>query len=88
MKPFTRPLKSTRLLDQIRERIKHVHYSLSTEKVYLYWMRFFMRWHGRGGQIQHPRGIGALGVEAFVTMLATKPKVSRVQYRHDYLRRP
>ena len=29
-------LQSIRLLDQVRERIRYLHYSLSTEKVYLY----------------------------------------------------
>ena len=76
MKPGTPPLKSTRLPDQMRERIRYMHYSLSTEKVYLYWARFFIRWHGRGGQMQHPRDIGAPGVGAFLTMLATERKVS------------
>ena len=56
MKPGTFvPLKSVRLLDQVRERALYLHYSLSTEKVYLYWVRFFIRWHG----MQHPRDIGA-----------------------------
>ena len=63
-------------MDQMRERIRYSHYSLSTEKVYLYWVRVFIHWHGRGGQMQHPRNIGAPGVEAFLTMLATERKVS------------
>ena len=62
MKPGTPPLQSTRLLDQMRERIRHMHYSLSTEKTYMYWVRFFIRWHGRTGQMQHPRNICALGL--------------------------
>ncbi len=76
MKPGTPPLQSTRLLDQMRERIRYMHYSLSTEKVYLYWVRFFIRWHGRGGQMKHPRTMGAPEIEAFLTMLATERKVS------------
>ena len=56
MKPGTPPLQSTRLLDQVRERIRYMHYSLSTEQVYLYWVRFFIRWSGRSGEMQHPRG--------------------------------
>ena len=64
MKPGTPPLQSTRLLDQLRERIRYIHYSLSTEKVYLYWVRFFIRWHGRGGQMKHPRTMGAPEIEA------------------------
>jgi len=76
MKPGTPPLQSTRLLDQLRERIRYMHYSLSTEKVYLYWVRFFIRWHGRGGQMRHPRTMGATEIEAFLTMLATERMVS------------
>jgi integron integrase len=72
MKPGNPPLQSTRLLDQVRERIRYLHYSLSTEKVYLYWIRFFIRWHG----LKHPRDMGARQVEAFLTMLATQRKVS------------
>ncbi|MDB5940836.1 MAG: integrase [Ramlibacter sp.] len=63
---------SKRLLDQVRERARYLHYSLGTEKVYLYWVRFFIRWHG----LRHPRDMGAPEVEAFLTMLATERKVS------------
>ena len=70
------PLRSVRLLDQVRERIRYLHYSLSTEKVYLYWVRFFIRWNANSGQMRHPRDMGASEVEAFLTMLATERKVS------------
>ena len=76
MKPRNPPLQSLRLLDQVRERIRYLHYSLSTEQVYLYWVRFFVRWHGRNGTMTHPRDMGAKQVEAFLTMLATERKVS------------
>lgn len=76
MKPRNPPLQSLRLLDQVRERIRYLHYSLSTEKTYLYWVRFFIRWHGRNGKMTHPRDMGAKQVEAFLTMLATERKVS------------
>ena len=33
------PLRSTRLLDQLRERLRYAHYSLSTERSYVYWVR-------------------------------------------------
>ena len=55
MKPGTQPLRSARLMDQVRERIRYLHYSLSTEKVYLYWVRFYTRWHAKSGQMRHPR---------------------------------
>lgn len=43
-KPGTPALQSTRVLNQLRERIRYMHYSLSTEQVYDYWVRFFIRW--------------------------------------------
>jgi site-specific recombinase XerD len=76
MKPGTPPLQSIRVLDQLRERIRYMHYSLSTEQVYVYWVRFFIRWSGHGGQMRHPRELGASEVEAFLSMLATERKVS------------
>ena len=36
-------MQSIRLPGQLRERIPYMHYSLATEKVYLYWVRFFIR---------------------------------------------
>ncbi|RJP64421.1 MAG: integron integrase [Comamonadaceae bacterium] len=76
MKPGSPSFVSTRLLDQLRERIRYLHYSLQTEKAYLYWVRFFIRWHGRGGVMQHPRDMGAAEVEAFLNMLANERQVS------------
>lgn len=76
MKPGTPVLRSTRLLDQVRERVRYRHYSLSTEKAYLYWVRFFIRWHGRAGGVRHPRDMGAPEMEALLTMLAIECRVS------------
>ena len=76
VKPGTPVLQSTRVLDQLRERIRYMHYSLSTEQVYVYWVRFFIRWSGNGGAMRHPRDMGASEVEAFLTHLATDCKVS------------
>ena len=68
----TPSLHSTRLLDQVRERARYLHYSLTTEKAYLYWVRYFVRWQG----LRHPRDMGAPEVQAFLTMLATQRHVS------------
>ena len=46
MKSGTPSFTSTRLLDQLRERLRYLHYSLQTEKAYLYWVRFFIRCMG------------------------------------------
>ena len=36
MKPGAPSLQSTRLLDQVRERVRYMHNSLKTEKAYFY----------------------------------------------------
>ena len=74
-------LQSIRLLDQVRERVRYLHYSLQTEKVYLYWARFFIRWHGRNGQMRHPREMGKAEVESFLTMLANERQVAPATHR-------
>ena len=77
MKPGAPSLQSTRLLDQVRERIRYMHYSLKTEKAYLYWIRFFIRWSAtQSGGMRHPRELGVTDVEAFLSMLANERKVS------------
>lgn len=60
------PLQATRLLDQLRERIRYLHYSRRTEDAYVFWCRAFIRWHG----LRHPGDMGAAEVEAFLTHLA------------------
>jgi integron integrase len=76
MKPRKPILQSVRLLDQVSERVRYLHYSLSTEKTYVYWIKFYIRWHGKNGAMRHPREMGTSEVEAFLTMLATERKVS------------
>ncbi len=66
---------SGRLLDQLRKRIRYLHYSLSTEKVYVYWVRFFVRWGAINGVMRHPRNMGGSEVEAFLTMLSVERRV-------------
>lgn len=39
------PLRSVRVLDQLRERLRLMHYSLRTEEVYAYWLKAFIRFH-------------------------------------------
>lgn len=80
MKPRAPPLQATRLLDQLRERVRYMHYSLATEKVYLYWVRFFVRWSAgnsaNGRTMRHPRDMDAKDIEAFLTMLSTERHIS------------
>ncbi len=78
MKPRKPVLPSVRLTDQadqVRERIRYLHYSLSIEKVYLYWERFFhsldLEWAAASTQNVHARVGGA-----FLSMLATERNAS------------
>lgn len=66
------PLRSARLLDQVRERIRYDHYSLKTEKSYVHWVRRFVHFHG----LRHPRDMGGAEVEAFLAHLANSRQVS------------
>lgn len=61
-----------RLLDQMRALIRVKHYSLRTEKTYLYWVKFFIRWSG----MRHPVDMGAPEIEAFLSMLANERNVA------------
>jgi integron integrase len=72
-KLLVRPaLQSPRLIGQLRERLRYLHYSLRTEEAYVHWARFFIHFHG----LRHPRDLGKADIEAFLTMLATARKVS------------
>ena len=71
------PLQATRLLGQLRERLRYLHYSIRTEESYVYWARFFIHFHG----LRHPRELGQAEVEAFLTMLATERKVAVATHR-------
>lgn len=76
MKVSILSVRPTRLMDQVRERLRYLHYSLSTEKTYLYWILFFIHWSAKGGEMRHPRNMGAAEVEAFLTTLSTQRRVS------------
>lgn len=65
-------LQSTRLLDQARDRIRYLHYSLRTEQAYLLWIRAFIRHH----ELRHPRTLGGSEVESFLNALLIQRDVS------------
>ena len=75
--PSLPALRSTRVLDQLRERIRMLHYSRRTEEAYVYWCRAFIRFHG----VRHPAGIGGPEVEAFLGWRAGERQVSASTHR-------
>ena len=48
-------MKSTRLLDQLREQIRYLNYSLRTEEAYVYWVKKFIYFHQNGIPIRWGR---------------------------------
>lgn len=61
-----------RLLDQVRGRLRALHYSYRTEQQYLFWVRRFILFNGK----RHPADMSAAEVEAFLTHLAVDRQVS------------
>ncbi len=71
------PLRSVRLLDQVRERIRYLHYSIRTEDAYVHWIRAFIFFHGR----RHPSEMGGPEVEAYLSWLANERNVAVSTHR-------
>lgn len=72
MQTITTPTPPRTLLDQVRDKIRFKHYSLSTENTYIAWTKQYILFHGK----RHPADLGAAEVEAFLTHLATQRHVS------------
>ena len=66
------PPSSPRLLDQVRERIRVKHYSLRTEQAYVGWIKRYIFFRDK----RHPRDMGKVEVEAFLSVLAVERNVS------------
>jgi integron integrase len=66
-----------RLLDQLREQIRYLHYSIRTEEAYVHWVRAFVRFHG----MRHPRQMGEAEVRAFLGWLTQERHVSVSTHR-------
>jgi integron integrase len=61
-----------RLLDQVREAIRLKHFSLKTEKSYLYYIRDFILFHNK----RHPREMGGDEIRAYLSHLAIQRHVA------------
>lgn len=70
--PLSGPPAAPKLLDQLRIHLRTRHYSIRTEQAYLDWARRFILFHHK----QHPRTLGAVEIEAFLSHLAVKRNVS------------
>ncbi len=61
-----------RLLDQVRAKLRVLHYSSRTEEAYVGWIRRFILHHDK----RHPREMGGAEIETFLTHLAVEGNVA------------
>jgi integron integrase len=66
---YKKPLK---LLDQVRQKVRYLHYSKKTEQAYVQWIRRYILFHGK----RHPKELGAAGISGFLNYLANREHVS------------
>lgn len=71
------PLRSVKVLDQLRERVRYLHYSIRTERAYVHWVRAYIRFHG----LRHPATMGGAEVEDLLSGLANERGVSTSTHR-------
>ena len=64
-------------MDQLRERIRYLHYSNRTEQVYCYWVKMFLKYH----KLRHPSEMTNVEVEQFLSWLANGRQVSASTHR-------
>lgn len=61
-----------KLLDIVRDTIRMKHYSIKTEVVYVGWIKRYIIYHNK----RHPKDMGKVEIEQFLTFLAVENKVS------------
>ena len=61
-----------KLLDIVREKVRLKHYSYSTERTYVHWIKQYIFFHNK----KHPIEMQKREIEEYLTFLATKKRVS------------
>ena len=61
-----------KLLDEVRQKIRMKHYSYSTEKTYVSWIKRYILFHNK----RHPNDMGETEIAEFLSYLATKRNVA------------
>jgi hypothetical protein len=69
--PTSKP-QGKKLLGQVRDSLRLMHYSYRTEETYLAWIKRFILFHGK----RHPKDMGSLEIESFITHLAVERHVA------------
>ncbi|WP_428356004.1 integron integrase [Methyloprofundus sp.] len=68
-----KPNPDLKLIEQVREVMRYQHYQYRTEQTYCEWITRFIKFHGCQ---KHPREMGKLEIESFLSHLASERKVS------------
>ena len=68
----SRGSSNPKLLDRLRDALRAPHYSRRTAQTYAMWVKRFCVYH----RVRHPAEMGAPEINAFLTHLAVKQKVS------------
>ena len=61
-----------KLLDIVRDKIRLIHYSISTERTYIHWIKHYIFFHNK----KHPIEMGKIQIEEFLTYLAVEKHVA------------
>jgi hypothetical protein len=64
--------RAPKLLDRLHEALRSRHYSPRTEQIYCLWVRRYIHFH----RLRHPEQMAEPEINAFLTHLAVKEKVS------------
>ena len=64
--------KPPRLLEQVRQKIRFLHYSRKTEQAYLHWIRRYILFHNK----RHPKEMGGEEITCFLNYLVNKENVT------------
>ena len=64
--------RKPRLLEQVHQAVRQLHYSRRTEDAYVHWIKRFIYWSGR----RHPATLGEAEVTAFLSHLAAERNVA------------
>lgn len=71
-----------KLLSRVKNCLRDKHYSLRTEEAYVYWICWFIRFHG----LRHPQEMGAAEVKSLLSFLTNELSVSVSTHKQLYAR--
>jgi len=64
--------KKPKLLDQVKQKIRFLHYSKHTERTYVHWVKRYILFHNKN----HPKDMAGEEVASFLNYLANKENVA------------